>query len=290
VSVKTVGKYAGLLALSEICLGSTLHALHIPFTGTCLTLNQIFLLSLSARQDPKKAPLFISLIAALLKSLSPNGKKITPMIAIAMQGFLFNCATYLFAGRTLGIMLGATLASLWGTVQSLLLYYIIFGNSLIDALKGMNQEFIRLVDLPEFDLYNAFAAFSLLKALAAIAISLAALTLPRKPISAYLSRLSSLKPSPTPSEKPPLFLALKDLTRPFFLMTLFGISLFDAWKAENYHTLPLDVVKPLLIGFLCFYALRKFPLKKVAAHKAQNSQGSFAQALKIAVEEIEKSN
>ncbi|MFV0339457.1 MAG: hypothetical protein ACK5MA_02340 [Parachlamydiaceae bacterium] len=285
MNVETIGKYAGLLALSEICLGSTLHALHIPFTGTCLALNQIFLLSLSARHAPKKAPFLISGIAALLKSLSPSGKKLTPMIAIAMQGFLFNCGTFLFGGRALGLMIGATLASLWGTAQSLLLYYLIFGNSLIEALHTVSKEISQ-----EFSFYQGLTLFLVLKATAAIIVSLSALLLPKKPISAYLSRLSALKPTTSPSEKPPLLLALKDLTRPFFLTTLTGISLFDAWKAENFHSLPLDVAKPLLIGFVCFYALRKFPLKKIASRKAQTSQGPFAQALKIAVEEIEKAN
>lgn len=283
MNVETIGKYAGLLALSEMCLGSTLHSLHIPFTGTCLTLNQIFLLSLSARQAPKSAPFVISAIAALLKSLSPSGKKITPMIAIAMQGFLFNCATFLFGGRALGLIIGATLASLWGTAQSLLLYYLIFGNSLIEALQTLSKEISQ-----EFDLYYGLTAFLMLKAVAAIAVSLSALLLPKKPILAYLSRLSALKPTTTSSEKPPLLMALKDLTKPFFLTTLTGISLFDAWKADNFHALPLEIAKPLLIGFLCFYALRKFPLKKIASRKAQTSQGPFAQALKIAVEEIEK--
>ena len=199
MNVETVGKYAGLLALSEICLGSTLHALHIPFTGTCLTLNQIFLLSLSARQDPRSAPFLISAIAALLKSLSPQGKKITPMIAIAMQGFLFNCGTFLFGGRAPGVVFGAILASFWGTVQSLLLYYLIFGNSLIEALQTVSKDLIRQFDLPAFDLFHVLAAFLILKALAAIAVSLCALMLPKQPVSAYLRRISSLKPPQTTS-------------------------------------------------------------------------------------------
>src|SRR6185295_7221686 len=89
-SEKTTVSYATLLSLTEVGLGSVLHAMHIPFTGQLLSLNQIAVLSHATKMHPEKsAPLTISVVAALLKSLSPIGKRLTPMLALTMQGLLF---------------------------------------------------------------------------------------------------------------------------------------------------------------------------------------------------------
>lgn len=210
------------------------------------------------------------------------------MIAIAMQGFLFNLGTLLFANRWPGLLLGAILASAWGTFQSLIIYYAIFGQSLIKTVEGVSQEFSTYVALPENSLYYGFAAFLLAKALAAVLIVLATPLLSPERVSAYFGKVTSKKSSTQTIDKTPLSLALRDLTKPTFLFALSSITLFDLWKEENLMALPLEVAKPLLIAFLCFYALRKFPLKKITSNRLAQSGSRFAQAFRSAVDEIEK--
>lgn len=291
MSQNPIGRYAGWLALSEIFLGSTLHSLHIPFSGTFLTFNQIFLLTHSAYQSKKKRfsfdPLLISSVAALLKSLAPSGKKITPMIAIAMQGLLYNLGIALFGNRRPGLLLGAILASAWGTFQSLLIYYVIFGQSLVETISGISKEFSQLITLPENSLYYVLAAFLLLKAIAASFIVLLTPYLPTEKMTVYLRKITRFKPPSPKKEQTPLILALQDLRKPTFLLVLFGITLFDVWKNQNFETLPMEIAKPLLVAFLCFYALRKFPLKQFATNRMTQSQSRFSQALKFAAEEID---
>ena len=53
-SVEQIGLHATALSLSEVGLGGVMHALHIPFTGTLLSLNQIFLLTRSLSQVSSK--------------------------------------------------------------------------------------------------------------------------------------------------------------------------------------------------------------------------------------------
>ena len=89
-NTEEIGKQIASLALIEVGLGSLLHSLKIPLSGHFLSLNQTAFLSRSSfKLNSKKAPLEISLTASILKSLSPAGKKLTPMLAIAAQGLLF---------------------------------------------------------------------------------------------------------------------------------------------------------------------------------------------------------
>ena len=101
---KITGFYAGTLSLAEIGLGSLLHGLKIPLTGTFLSINQALFLTrlvkLNRNQpDARTLPFQVSNITALLKSLSPAGKKLLPMLAIASQGLLFTLGTIVFGAN-----------------------------------------------------------------------------------------------------------------------------------------------------------------------------------------------
>src|ERR1700733_6107373 len=89
--------YAMQLSLMEVGLGSLLHVFHIPFSGFFLSLNQCFVLNrallfsiASGSTAGRFIPMTVSNTAAIIKTLSPYGKKFTPMLAISMQGLLFN--------------------------------------------------------------------------------------------------------------------------------------------------------------------------------------------------------
>src|SRR5262245_25316383 len=116
--IDVCGTYAALLSASEIGLGSILHTFQVPFSGHFLSLNQIFILSRASTEVGRNGSLLIpgsiSFIAAALKSLSPSGKKLTPMLAIGMQGILFNTGIVLIGHNIAGRIFGACIASLWG--------------------------------------------------------------------------------------------------------------------------------------------------------------------------------
>ena len=85
-----VGTYAANLSLIEVGLGSVVHGLKLPFGGQVLSINQCVILSHAARRlgiNAKTGVFTISTIAATLKSLSPAGNKLGPMLSISMQGF-----------------------------------------------------------------------------------------------------------------------------------------------------------------------------------------------------------
>ncbi len=127
--------YGTLLAVTEIGLGSILHSMHIPFSGTVLSLNQCFLLSRATALH--RAPFVaasISNSAALLKSLSPAGKRFRPMLAISMQGLLYSLGICIFGSNFLGRCFGAVLLSFWSFIQSAFILWFIYGSLLSQLL------------------------------------------------------------------------------------------------------------------------------------------------------------
>ena len=290
-NIDLIGGYSGLLALTEVGCGAVLHAFHLPFTGSILSLNQIFILNKASIENDfdhsRFDPFIISSIAAVLKSLAPIGKKLTPMLAIGMQGALFNIGIILFGHSLFGRLIGAALASLWGFIQPLLLYYLIFGNSIFEAFKGLVKDFSQFIHLPETSLYFVLAGIVALKMLLAIGIVIFTPRLPHSWISGYLEKMSKSKVSAHPKRKQtPLLGALKDLCKPTFLFALIITALFFFWSENSYTVLIWHLLRPLAVGFICFFALRWLPLEGITTWLELRYSNLFTAALKIALKKI----
>ena len=140
-------KRAAQLSITEIGLGSLGHGFKIPLTGQLLSLNQLaFLLNAVNRDKLSNASVFeISGIAAVLKSFSPAGQKLGPMLSICMQGFLFWTGTVVFGANFLGQSLGAVLLCLWAFVQPALTLLMIYGTDFLKVgdyyLKRLNEDY-----------------------------------------------------------------------------------------------------------------------------------------------------
>src|SRR5690606_26328753 len=121
-SFEEIGKKAALLSSIEIGLGSILHGLRLPLAGHLLSLNQGFILTRATLEiEDSKSPALISATSAILKSLSPAGKKLTPMLALSVQGQLFNLGPLLLGNNPVGRSLGMILLCIWGFIQPLAL-------------------------------------------------------------------------------------------------------------------------------------------------------------------------
>lgn len=135
-------RYSTILSLVEVGLGSLLHALHVPFRGQALSMNQGFLLSrasfvskVSTRGEAIRLSNLISLTAACLKSLSPAGRRLTPMLAISIQGLLFSFGQFIGGVSVLGHSIGISLISLWALTQGIVLGWLLNGEAFLDAIR-----------------------------------------------------------------------------------------------------------------------------------------------------------
>lgn len=134
-------KFSATLSLVEMSLGSFLHAFHIPFRGQILSLNQGFLLSRASfvgaksRSDGARLSHWISVTASCLKSLSPAGSRLHPMLAISIQGGLFSLGQFIGGISFLGHTIGISLISMWALAHQLFIGWLYNGNNFLDALK-----------------------------------------------------------------------------------------------------------------------------------------------------------
>ncbi len=262
-----IGIYAALLSLTEIGIGSTLHAFHIPFTGFFLSLNQIALLSHT--KGTKTAPIEISTIAAILKTLSPVGKKLTPMLALTMQGLLFGLGNVI-GGR----ILGALLASLWGFIQPVLILTIIFGDNLWIALSKATDQILPLV---------LFAIT--IKCLLAVSIAIYA---PRIPLRLFERFIRPLSPPQKTTNN--IFLgALRDLFKPLFLLSLTFVIVVFYFMDVSQEVLLWTIFRPLASGYLFFILMRILPLDKLVGFIEKRGETRFTRSLKEAISIIQES-
>lgn len=138
-------RYAIAQSATEISIGSAVHALSIPLGGHILSLNQAVILTFATKAEAKRlksASLLcrVSGVTAILKTLSPAGQRISPMLAIAAQGFLFATGVVIGGASIFGVVLGSVLLSLWTFCHSVLAAYLIFGGQFFEAIEKLWKE------------------------------------------------------------------------------------------------------------------------------------------------------
>ncbi len=295
-NVDIVGSHAAMLSITEVGLGSLLHSLHIPFSGHFLSLNQVFLLSrassLTGKSGSRFMPGSISFVAAALKSLSPAGKKLTPMLAISMQGFLYNVGIFCFGHTTVGRVTGATLSSLWGFLQPLLIYYCILGQMLVNTLQGLDEYQRSWMPFELPSIWYFVAAIISLKVVLAGSTAYFAPKVSSQLMAKYTSRLTSAKVKRKPHSAVPMgegrikktaLLAVKDLcVWPFIACVTLGSISFWFVEGGLSTLVVMNTLRPIAIGFLLFFAMRLLPMERLAAW-LERQHMSLGQAFRVAL-------
>lgn len=290
--VELIGKFATTLSLIEIGLGSLLHSFHVPFAGVFLSLNQGFLLTRAALDTralhEKWLPYQISNVAAVLKSFSPAGKKLGPMLSLSMQGLLFNLGVFVFGVNTMGLSLGMVLLSFWGFCQPILTFYLFFGEDLFKAFDFMLTKILPYPDLVREILVKLVILVIIVKALVGILIVFFAtrsemgLNFQQKMMEVGLRK----KQSSTRSQDRPFILALKDLCRPLFLVSFFMTGFFAYYTEHTEAELCWILLRPLGVGFIFFYFSRTLTVDRWLV-KMENGRGkNFAMVAKNALEKV----
>lgn len=283
-----VSRYAVLQSVTEIGVGSLVHSLHLPLGGHFLSLNQNALLVLASRPvpsdrstHPRKRAVFVasgvSFVSALLKGLSPAGKRAMPMLAIAIQGVLFSLGFVVFGANILGAVLGAVLLSVWGFLQPLIFAYLVFGKTLFEGVSALWADLVgKLGWNPEEAGLWLLGAVVGVKAIAAIIVTFLAWGASPERETAYVAWMrkvvtngsSSIGSAPVstghgPRKSPamhPALAALLDLVRPIFLVSLaisLGFVIFSqpGKTGEVFSYLG----RTLAVAWIIFFAIRAFP-------------------------------
>ena len=260
---------AAYLAAAEVGIGSIFHAMRFPLTGQALSLHQIFIMSRSCRKlcgqrESRTIGYRISFIAALLKSLSPAGKKLTPMLAISMQGLLFSLGTIVAGANSFGMILGATLSSLWAYLQPALLMLLVFGSSLVEVADYFLGKAGTTFGVTKEGLILFLVSMVALKVILSWGMVGLAIFLPETFVGRIQKKLSSmpLQPKKNSEDFPgPAILAFRDLFNSLFLVSLGLTALFFIWAESPKSTIIWALLRPIAVGYLIFYLLRWLPRK-----------------------------
>jgi hypothetical protein len=260
--------YSVYLATVEVALGAVLHGARIPLTGYILSLHQAFCLTRAVRHDGRIfTPLSVSATVAILKTLSPMGKKITPMMAILVQGFLFNMGILCLGNSMAGHMLGAVLLSLWGFIQPMLFAYVIFGQDLLAGLSILEQ--LTNQYLPGFSLLMVFGGIVCFKAILAIAtVLLANSSLAIEPWvqERLVNKRDILNGHLSQTRRSILYALSKDLTSFWFMFSYATLMLLCWWRQDPLTQSFLTMMMYLGQSILLFMVLRLINPQKLTPY------------------------
>lgn len=257
------------LSLMEVGLGSFLHAFHIPFSGFLLSLNQCFVLNraLILPQATSSSvslflPITISNTAAIIKTLSPYGKKFTPMLAISIQGLLFNIGIILFGKNLFGRCIGSLLLSLWPMIQPVLIYGIIYGSIILNMSVYYNQMIAKLPWVSVMTLQILVVGYIFIHMFLSLGICLLTHLLPARVLDSYdryIVSYSSLK-SLTVSTKMTFLQKLrgvgKDFLSPIFILSLILSGFFFYATLHSFGAFFFFFFRLIAVAFLTFFLIR----------------------------------
>ncbi len=246
-------RYAMQLSLMEVGLGSFLHAFHIPFSGFFLSLNQCFILNRALLHHAPNPllPMAISNTTAIIKTLSPYGKKFTPMLAISMQGLLFNCGVLLFGNNLPGRCIGSCLLGLWPMIQPALIYGVIYGNIFFKMDPSTTKTII--------------AAYIFIHLFLSLCVCFLTHLLPAEIVDRYDRYVTSYRTKPASAPRSALRGVLKDFLSPLFLLSLVLSGFFFYATVHSLGAFFLSFFRLIAVAFLTFFLMRKISAEKCAA-------------------------
>jgi hypothetical protein len=260
-------KFIAVLSLTEVGIGSLLHSFHVPLSGHFMSLNQALVLCRSQaesqnRLQSARSICRISVVSALLKSLSPAGKVLTPMLAISTQGLLFSFGVLLAGTGKAGRVLGSVFLSFWGIAQPLILATLIFGK---DFFQGLAWTWEKITSSLGLDARYGIQILIALVIIKAILAGLLALVSAQPTLAIWNEQLarkgqSLLGARPAQRAVSPIQGTLRDLSSPIFLFSLFltGTFVFMS-RSEESVSMAWVLVRPVAVAFVIFYLIRVFP-------------------------------
>lgn len=255
--------YSLYLSTVEIGLGTILHTLRIPLSGYILSLHQAFCLSRAMMHETQRfTPMTISTTVAILKTLSPGSKKITPMIAILAQGFLFNIGLLCLGNNMAGHLFGAVLLSFWGFIQPFLFAILIFGQNILYAFESLENMMCAYV--PGVSLYIFLIGIIALKALLAMgSVFLAKSSFPLEPWVQNKLLPSQTRTHQSSQKRHWFWNILKDLMSFWFVFSLTTVTIFSVVRQDSITQTFMMLTGYLAQGILLMVLLRTLNFQSV---------------------------
>lgn len=187
-----VGLYGASSGAIECSLGNWLHAIRFPFVGTVMGSLQAAVLAMASSQVGRKELIvWISTIAAGLKAISPGRGRITPVVAITVQGFLFVIGASLGRWTKLGFAIGAFLVGLWAVLQSFFIQYLFIGRALQFSFDSAAVYLSKLVGVKAISMWVFVAIMCVLNGALSVFVTLMTISRHREGLTKLMAKAST---------------------------------------------------------------------------------------------------
>lgn len=129
----------------ELTLGTFLHTLHVPKTGLIMVTLSIVLLIAQRRLFPARGlTICTGIIAACIKSLSPGGIIVGPMVGILSEALVIELFLLPGSRNYLSGIIAGGMGILWSQLISVFRKWVIYGDDFIKALFKFISKFLTL--------------------------------------------------------------------------------------------------------------------------------------------------
>ncbi len=136
----------------EIVLGSFLHNLKFPLTGTILSAAGISLLVAGHSLWKGQGIVWrAGIICAVMKSVSPSSVIFGPMIGIIVEAFIVELAIRILGGGTAGYVLGGAVACTTPLIQKTISYLFVYGMDVVAVFEKLVAFAAISLNLPFID-------------------------------------------------------------------------------------------------------------------------------------------
>ncbi len=167
-----------LWASVEIILGSFLHNLKAPMSGTALSFISVYLLVAFAQVWGRRGLIWrAGLICALMKSISPSALIFGPMVGIFTEAVLLEIFLLLLGRNMAGFLVGGAFAVFSTILHKAVSLLILYGFDLINILEALYQfaaKQLRIEGFGPFDLLSVIAVIYLVTGTIAAALGMRA--------------------------------------------------------------------------------------------------------------------
>ncbi|MBK7212846.1 MAG: hypothetical protein IPH88_06030 [Bacteroidales bacterium] len=142
---------ASFWAAFEIVVGSFLHNLRIPMSGTFLSfVSVVLVVAFSVRWNQSGLIWRAGLICAILKSISPSAVILGPMIGIFSEAFLLQLFIWLLGRNIAGYMIGGAFAVFSAFLHKAVSLLILYGFNLVELLESLYKYSVKQIGLSNF--------------------------------------------------------------------------------------------------------------------------------------------
>jgi hypothetical protein len=247
----------GLWASFEIIVGSLLHNLHLPFSGTILaTFSVILMISFLQLWNESGLIWRAGLICGLMKSLSPSAVILGPMTGIMMEAMFMDLVLFLVGRHMIGYVLAGMAALLSTILHKLASLFILYGSDLVNIYTNLFRFIQKQLGLNEGSPKDLIIWILFLYLLVGALAALTGTFLGR----AALRRKKSRAPLPRPNDPFASAWLDTDPNQPFRLVLLFLhicmipllLILINRFGLVLQSLIPLA----LYLGFLLYYYKR----------------------------------